>query len=61
MTNNTSNTAAELNETQLDQVVGAGGYMPERRATADTSDVVLHDRSATASTSDIVLHERSGK
>ena len=35
--------AADLNEQQLDQMVGAGGMMIERRATADSSDVIVHD------------------
>ena len=50
---NTKTAAADLNEQQLDQVVGAGGLMLERRATADSSDAVMHD-------SDVVLHDRSG-
>jgi hypothetical protein len=45
MTKNSNKPAAELNETQLDQVVGAGGYMPERRGNAVGSDVVVHDTS----------------
>ena len=43
VTNNSNNTAVELNETQLDEVVGAGGYMPERRGNAVASDIVVHD------------------
>ncbi len=50
---NTKTAAADLNEQQLDQMVGAGGMMIERRATADSSDVVVHQ-------SDAVMHERKG-
>jgi hypothetical protein len=64
----TNTNAAELNDTQLDQVVGAGGLMIERRGNAVGSDVVVPDdisgtknTSATGSSSDVVLHERSGK
>ena len=40
---NTKTAAADLNEQQLDQVVGAGSIMIERRATADSSDIVVHE------------------
>ena len=43
---NTKTAAADLNEQQLDQVVGAGGMMIERRATADSSDAVMHEVTA---------------
>ncbi len=50
---NTKTAAADLNEQQLDQVVGAGGLMIERRATAAPSEVVVHE-------SDVIVHQRSG-
>ncbi|WP_353217792.1 hypothetical protein [Sandarakinorhabdus sp.] len=45
MTVTNNNTAAELNETQLDQVVGAGGLLIERRGNAVASEIIVHDTS----------------
>jgi hypothetical protein len=56
----TNTNAAELNETQLDQVVGAGGFMPERKGTAG-SNVVADGGSAPQPDGAIIVHERKGK